>query len=160
MRSASLWAHLSKAMVKSMLTSPGCDAHGYSNTFNMTDFASLKAGGSNRNAAAEASTWIIEAERFLLAYARCDEAAIQRLMNALEVRIPMFVHQKKADTRASFSSLAAIAAAFYTDAKALDPRLPKWAKLPEDATPSSSKSGASKIGALRETSAFSLRKAS
>ena len=152
MRSASLWAHLSKAMVKSMLTSPGCDAHGYSNTFNMTDFASLKAGGSNRNAAAEASTWIIEAERFLHAYARCDEAAVQRLMNALEVRIPMFVHQKKADTRASFSSLAAIAAAFYTDAKAIDPRLPKWAKLPEDATPSSSKSGASKIGALRETS--------
>ena len=41
----------------------------------------------------------------------------------------LFVHKKTSDTRASFSSLIEIAATFYSEAKAVDTKLPKWTKL-------------------------------
>ena len=135
--------------MKAMLTSPGCDANGYSNTFGVTDMASLNATGSNRVLATEAAKLMKEAEAFLRAYAiRFDEPTIQRLLNTLEVRMVMVVHKKTCTTRASFSSLQQVAAAFYADAKEKDNLLPKWNMLTEEATADKK---SSKIAVLRET---------
>ena len=137
--------------MKAMLTSPGCDANGYSNTFGVTDMASLNATGSNRVLATEAAKLMKEAEAFLRAYAiRFDEPTIQRLLNTLEVRMVMVVHKKTCTTRASFSSLQQVAAAFYADVKEKDNLLPKWNMLTEEATAVADKKS-SKIAVLRET---------
>lgn len=137
-----------------MLTSPTCDANGYSNTFGQSDFASLKTSGSNRNLATEANLWMVDAEQFLSAYGgRIDKALALKLQSSLEVRMVMFVHQKKCDTRASFSSLLDIAQDLYTEAKKYDGLLPRWAKLPGSACAKTSSAGKAglKIGSLRET---------
>ena len=132
-----------------MLTSPGCDANGYSNTFNASDISSLKAVGSNRAQATEAANLMKEAEVFLAAYGiRLDLPTIQKLLNTLEVRMVMVVHKKTCTTRASFSSLQQVAAAFYADAKEKDNLLPRWDMLTEEATDNKS---TSKIAVLRET---------
>ena len=132
-----------------MLTSPGCDANGYSNTFNASDISSLNATGSNRTQATEAGNLMKEAEVFLAAYAiRFDLPTIQKLLNTLEVRMVMVVHKKTCTTRASFSSLQQVAAAFYADAKEKDNLLPKWNMLTEEVTDNTS---TSKIAVLRET---------
>jgi hypothetical protein len=74
---------------------------------------------------------MVDAEQFLTAYgARLEGAVVKKLQNSLEVRMVMFVHQKKYDTRASFSSLPDIAHEFYNEAKQHDGLLPKWVKLP------------------------------
>jgi hypothetical protein len=135
--------------VKAMLTSPGCDANGFSNTFTGTDIHSMKSGGSNRAQATEAANLMKEAETFLTAYGRrIDSATIQKLLNTLEVRLVMTVHKKTCTTRASFSSLQQVAASFYADAKEKDNLLPKWNMLTEEVTDSKS---TSKIAVLRET---------
>ena len=134
-----------------MLTSPTCDANGYSNTFNASDIASLRAVGVNRAQATEAANWMKEAELFLAAYGRqLNAAAIDRLLNALGVRMVMTVHKKTCETRASFSSLRQVAAAFYAEAKEKDDRLPKWHMLPEESNQKTNKA-TNKIAVLRET---------
>ena len=135
--------------MKAMLTSPGCDANGYSNTFNASDISSPNATGNNRTLATEAGKLMKEAEVFLAAYGiRFDLPTIQKLLNTLEVRMVMVVHKKTCTTRASFSSLQQVAAAFYADAKEKDNLLPKWSMLTEEVTDNKSES---KIAVLRET---------
>ena len=132
-----------------MLTSPTCDANGYSNTFTPSDIASLKAVGCNRAQATQAANLMVEAESFLAAYGRrMDAATIHKLLNTLEVRMVMTVHKKTCTTRASFSSLQQVAASFYADAKEKDHLLPKWNMLTEELDRSKS---TSKIAVLRET---------
>lgn len=127
-----MWHSAYKAMVKAMLMAPTADTNGYSNLFAVPDFFSLRAGGSNRNKAVEASEWMVAASDFIAAYgSRLDKASVSSLINTLEVRMVMQVHLKTAPTRASFSSLQAIAQDFYVEAKKLDNRLPLWNKLPE-----------------------------
>ena len=138
--------------MKAMLTSPTCDANGYSNTFTSADMASLKAVGCNRAQATQAANLMVEAESFLAAYGRrMDAATINRLLNTLEVRMVMTVHKKTCTTRASFSSLQQVAASFYADAKEKDHLLPKWNMLTEELDDSKS---TSKIAVLRETGAI------
>ena len=135
-----------------MLTSPTCDANGYSNTFTSADMASLKAVGCNRAQATQAANLMVEAESFLAAYGRrMDAATIGRLLNTLEVRMVMTVHKKTCTTRASFSSLQQVAASFYADAKEKDHLLPKWNMLTEELDHGKS---TSKIAVLRETGAI------
>lgn len=153
LNSARKITHLSKALVKAMLTSPSQDANGYSNTFGIMDFNSLKACGSNRALATEAAEWMESADEFIQAYgSRIASADISKLMNKFEVRFPMFVHNKKHDTRASFSSLLAIAVDLYKELKVLDPKIPKWTKIPDDALKVGMKHTANpKHVSLRET---------
>ena len=140
-----------------MLTSPGCDANGYSNTFAAHDFASLKTAGSNRQAATEANSWMTDAEQFLSAYgARIVKSMVSKLQSMLEVRIVMFVHQKKADTRASWSSLLDIAVQVYADVKVYDARLPTWTKIPADAA--DAKTSVGQGATLRETGSNIINK--
>lgn len=135
-----------------MLTSPTCDSNGYSNTFNNADFGSLKATGANRALATEANRWMKDAEEFMSAYgSRIKGEVASRLLNTLEVRMVMFVHQKKYDTRASFSSLPDIAHEFYHEAKQQDGLLPNWVKLGSKPKSSNLSNDGPKIGALRET---------
>ena len=138
-----------KAMAKAMLQSPTVDANGYSTLFNQQDFVSLRAGGSNRNAATEANTWMLDADVFLAAYGtRIDATTRSKILSTFEVRAVMFTHSKKSETRASFSSLVAAAAAFWDECKQQDGHLPRWVKLPaEDSKP---KTQAVSAGALRE----------
>ena len=144
---------LHQAIVKAMLTSPTCDANGYSNLLTASDVSSLRSSGSNRVAAAEAHTWIIAAEQFLAAYGtRIDPVAKSKLISSLEVRAAMHIQDKKSDTRASFSSLAEIARQFYVDCKKHDQMLPVWTKLPAvEAVPKASDPKGVK-GGLREIS--------
>ena len=134
-----------------MLTSPTADANGYSNTFAPNDFYSLRASGAKRNRAIEASDWMTAATDFISAYgARIGKPYITAMMNTLEVRMVMFVHDKKVATRASFSSLEEIAKDFYLELKKLDTLLPQWTKLStgvEATTTAKPKLGAT----LRET---------
>ena len=142
-----------KALVKAMLTSPTQDANGYSNTFGTQDFNSLRAYGSSRAQATEAAEWMLSADEFIQAYCnRIGAADATKVMNKFEVRCPMFVHSKKHETRASFSSLVDIAADLYRELKLLDPKIPKWSKLPDDALTSLKQETSShKQVLLRET---------
>ena len=137
---------LCKAFVKAMLTSPSCDANGYSNTFGNSDFTSLN--GLNRGPATEAAKLMKEAENFLAAYGhRIGSTCIDKLLSTLEVRLVMLTHKKTCSHRASFSSLQQVAATFYADAKDKDGLLPKWNMVTEEIA----KAPKSKIAVLRET---------
>lgn len=144
--------HSCKAIVKAMLTSPTCDANGYSTLLTPSDVSSLRSSGSNRVAATEAHTWMIAAEQFLAAYGtRIDPVAKSKHINSLEVRMAMHVQDKRSETRASFSSLAEIARQFYVDCKQYDKLLPVWTKPPAlEAVPKAS--DPKRKGGLREIS--------
>ena len=126
--------NLSKVLVKAMLTSPTQDANGYSNTFGVQDFASLRAYGSNRAAATEVVKLLTNADEFIAAYGtRISVADSAKAMSIFEIRCAMHVDGKKHEMRANFKSLTAIAADWYMEMKQLDDLLPKWSMLPEDA---------------------------
>jgi hypothetical protein len=133
-----------------MLTSPACDANGFSNTFSSQDFASLNTLGAHRTSATEAADWMCAADEFLKAYgSRISDIDSVKAMNRLEVRMTMFIHNKKTETRASFNSLVNIAVEFYKEIKALDPKLPVWSKLPK--VTAENKVQPKKLALLRET---------
>ena len=72
---------------------------------------------------------ICAATSFLDAYGRFESNVQAKLLSDLEVRCVMHVHQKRCETRASYKSLQHIAKAMYDEAKAMDDKLPTWAKL-------------------------------
>ena len=122
----------SKALVKAMLTSPSQDSNGFSNTFTSTDFSSLKQMGNKRSEAARVANMLCSADEFMQAYgSRISGADAKKAMNTFECRCCMFVHGKTHPTRATFDSIAEIAAAWYAHIKELDPLIPKWAKMPQ-----------------------------
>ncbi len=132
-----------------MLCSPTADANGYSTTFQPSDFLALRAGGSCRAAATEANEWMCAAAQYLAAYgSRIESLTKAKQLDNFDVRLVMFTHSKKSETRASFSSLIGIARQFHDDCKQHDPKLPQWCKLPaEDAKP---KQASPAAGSLRE----------
>ena len=69
------------------------------------------------------------ATSFLNAYGRFDTNVQAKLLSDFEVRCVMHVHQQRCETRASYKSLQHIAKAMYDEAKAMDDKLPAWAKL-------------------------------
>ncbi len=72
---------------------------------------------------------ICAATSFLDAYGRFESNVQAKLLSDLEVRCVMHVHQKRCETRASYKSLQHIANVMYDEAKAMDDKLPTWAKL-------------------------------
>ena len=135
------------ALVKAMLTSPSCDAGGYSNTFSFSDFGSVGAGGRNQASSEAAAELMMAAETFLVAYGKLPEAARNSVLSRLEVRAVMFVHGKKSAQRKAFDSFETIAVAFYEEAKRMDPKLPMWPRIAEymKKKASGSKSGTAKV---------------
>ena len=119
------------ALVKAMLTSPSCDAGGYSNTFNYSDLSSVSAGGRNQANSESAVELMQAAETYLVAYGNFSEADRAGFLSKLEVRLVMFVHGKRSAHRIVYDSFEAIAAAFWEEAKACDARLPDWQRIAE-----------------------------
>lgn len=140
-----------KAMVKAMLNSPTCDPNGYSNIFSASDFASLKSTGNNKAAATTANDWMVAADQFLAAYGNnIDPVARSKLLNILEVRAVMLVHNKKTDTRKNFATIEEIAREFHEDCKREDPKIPAWNKLPQADTSKGPAANTAAAKGLRE----------
>mgnify|MGYP000143521087 FL=1 len=117
------------AMVKALLNAPTADSTGHANLFSNSDYSSLQPAAKARPFAKEANGLICAATSFLNAYGRFDTNVQAKLLSDLEVRCVMHVHQKRCETRASYKSLQHIAKAMYDEAKAMDDKLPTWAKL-------------------------------
>ncbi len=117
------------AMVKALLNAPTADSTGHANLFSNSDYSSLQPAAKARPFAKEANELICAATSFLNAYGRFESNVQAKLLSDLEVRCVMHVHQKRCETRASYKSLQHIAKAMYDEAKAMDDKLPTWAKL-------------------------------
>ena len=114
------------ALVKTLLNAPTCDASGHADLFNKTDYVSVQPGAKNRPFAKEAGALIERAEIFLTAYSRLTPPQILKVTSDMSVRLVMHVHQKKCDTRTSYSSQKAIARQMYIEAQKIDDKLPQW----------------------------------
>ncbi len=66
---------------------------------------------------------------FLNACGRFESNVQTKLVSDFEVRCVMHVHTKRCETRDSYKSLQHIAKAMYDEGKAMDDKLPTWAKL-------------------------------
>ena len=117
------------AMVKALLNAPSADSTGHANLFSNSDYSSLQPAAKARPFAKEANGLMCSATSFLNAYGQFEPNVQAKLLSDLEVRCVMHVHQKRCETRASYKSLQHIAKAMYDEAKAMDDKLPTWAKL-------------------------------
>jgi hypothetical protein len=117
------------AMVKAMLNAPTADSTGHANLFSNSDYSALQPAAKARPFAKEANDLMGAATSFLDAYGRFDTNVQAKLLSDFEVRCVMHVHQKRCETRASYKSLQHIAKAMYDEAKAMDDKLPAWAKV-------------------------------
>ena len=117
------------AMVKAMLNAPTADSTGHANLFSNSDYTSLQPAAKARPFAKEANDLMGAATSFLNAYGRFDTNVQAKLLSDFEVRCVMHVHQKRCEIRSSYKSLQHIAKAMYDEAKAMDDKLPAWAKL-------------------------------
>ncbi len=117
------------AMVKALLNAPTADSIGHANLFSNSDYSSLQPVAKARPFAKQANDLMCSVISFLNAYGRFEASVQAKLVSDLEVRCVMHVHQKRCDTRASYKSLQHIAKARHDEAKAMDDKLPTWAKL-------------------------------
>ena len=145
---------VSKAMVKAMLNSHLADSSGQCTLFSHSDYAALGPFGKFRAGALEAHGWLLAAQQFLQAYSSLGDQDKSKLLSTMSVRLVMTVHGKKAEARAAFTTLAAVAERFYKEAKSLDARLPAWNKLPSQSA--ASPADVSAKGAIREFSTDSI----
>ena len=135
------------AMLKAMLNAPTANSTGHATLFSNADYASLHHGGRSRPFAIDANKMMAAAEEFLMAYSIMPATVVRKLLCDLQVRLVMHVHQKKAETRRSFTSVLDIANAMYDEAKVGDHRLPVWTKLKDfEAKPK----GSAAVSGLRE----------
>ena len=118
------------AMVKCLLNAPPTKVNnGFAEVFTAGDIAALAPASKYYKLAEQAHDIMVSASNFLAAYCQLDPAEYAKMVDDLEVRCVMHVHQVKASTRKEYASLLHIAAALYQEVKEVDTNLPEWPKL-------------------------------
>jgi hypothetical protein len=116
------------AMLKTLLNAPGTMVeNGFATVFSASDYNGLSTNGRFRKAATDACEHIRKAHSFINAYGTVQHGVKVKLLSELEVRMVMFVHQKKTETRAR-SNVRTILQQFYDDLSARC-KVPAWTAL-------------------------------
>lgn len=122
--------YLCQGVVKAMLQSPSADQGGFADLFTVADLNRFKIREKVLMSRVQvADTAITSIITFLKAYGKFSPDEYNRLRNLMEVRAIMLAWNKKAGTRATYSSQEEVMLSVFTEAKTIDPKLPSMPEL-------------------------------
>ncbi len=121
-----------QGVIKAMLQSPTANQGGFSDLFTSTDLNRLKTRDNQLMARVKDAEKSIEMMfTFLKAFGKFSPKESDKLCNMMEVRAIMHAWNKKAGTRASYSSQAEVMQSVIVEARSLYPSLPDMPMLGE-----------------------------